>query len=76
MSQEIAEKLSCFLRTSLLVLYAGVTLPALQLASAIFESVYHERILSAIGNGQDDQRARWETVLRALLSGVLVSQSY
>ncbi|RPD70368.1 hypothetical protein L226DRAFT_230828 [Lentinus tigrinus ALCF2SS1-7] len=70
-SQQLSEKLATFLRHSLGVLYAAVPVPALRLAAAIFESVYHNRILSAIGGGQSDQKELWESVLYALLSGVL-----
>ena len=75
-SRQVTEELSSFLRTSLGVLYAGVTIPVLRLVSAIFETVYHDRVLVAMGNGQDEQRGRWESILHALLSGVLVGHSH
>ncbi len=71
-SQQISQKLSSFLRESLGVLYIGVPTSTLQLAAAIFESVYHNRILSALGGTPGDQKELWESVLYALLSGVLV----
>ncbi|KAI1792565.1 hypothetical protein LXA43DRAFT_972482 [Ganoderma leucocontextum] len=70
-SGQVTEKLSNFLRTSFFTLYTGLTVPALRLVSAIFESVYHERILSAMASGQEEQKGRWELVLHALLAGVL-----
>ncbi|KAI0773578.1 hypothetical protein C8Q74DRAFT_1265430 [Fomes fomentarius] len=70
-SQQISQKLSSFLRESLGVLYIGVPTSTLQLAAAIFESVYHNRILSALGGTPGDQKELWESVLYALLSGVL-----
>ncbi|KAI0717578.1 hypothetical protein C8T65DRAFT_737905 [Cerioporus squamosus] len=70
-SKQLSDKLASFLRDSLGVLYAGVPVPALRLAAAIFESVYHNRILSALGGGQSEQKDLWESVLYALLSGVL-----
>ncbi len=72
-SKQLSDKLASFLRDSLRVLYAGVPVPALRLAAVIFESVYHNRILAALGGGQSEQKDLWESVLYALLSGVLVS---
>ncbi|RDX43083.1 hypothetical protein OH76DRAFT_1410522 [Lentinus brumalis] len=70
-SKQLSDKLASFLRDSLRVLYAGVPVPALRLAAVIFESVYHNRILAALGGGQSEQKDLWESVLYALLSGVL-----
>ena len=75
MSQQIAENLQVFLRESLRALYTLLPLPVLQLSASIFEFVYHEHILSAIGGVQHEQKERWEAVLYALLSGVLVRLS-
>lgn len=72
-SPQITRKLSSFLRESLAALYASVGLPALHLASALLQSVYHERLLPTIGNMQRDQQDLWESVLHALLAGLLVS---
>ncbi|KAI0637538.1 hypothetical protein C8Q77DRAFT_373489 [Trametes polyzona] len=71
LSEQVARKLSSFLRESLTILYPVVGLPALQLAGAILESVYHERLLPSIGSLHRDQQDLWESVLHALLAGVL-----
>ena len=71
-SKQLSDKLATFLRDSLGMLYAAVPVPALRLAAAVFESIYHNRILSAIGGAQSEQKELWESVLHALLSGVLV----
>ncbi|KAI0368429.1 hypothetical protein BV20DRAFT_1054014 [Pilatotrama ljubarskyi] len=70
-SEQIVHKLSGLLRESLRTLYDHITLPALRLASAIFQVVYHERLLPTIGNMQREQQGLWEMVLHALLAGVL-----
>ncbi|KAI0751808.1 hypothetical protein C8Q80DRAFT_599396 [Daedaleopsis nitida] len=70
-SAQVSERLSNFLRESLAVLYAAVPDPTLRLAAAIFESVYHNRLLPAIGSPRGDQQALWESLLYALLSGIL-----
>ncbi|KAM5540703.1 hypothetical protein V8D89_005734 [Ganoderma adspersum] len=70
-SEQVTEKLCNFFRASFFTLYAGLIVPTLRLVSAIFETVYHERILSAMGSGQAEQKGRWESVLHALLGGVL-----
>ncbi|KAI0352490.1 hypothetical protein OH77DRAFT_1513260 [Trametes cingulata] len=70
-SEQIVRKLSAFLRESLRVLYEHISLPALRLASAIFQAVYYERLLPTIGNLQREQQEFWEMVLHALLAGVL-----
>ncbi|KAI0820712.1 hypothetical protein BC628DRAFT_1395979 [Trametes gibbosa] len=71
LSKAIAGKLSSFLRESLAILYTGVGFPALRLTSSLFQSVYYERLLPTIGNMQKDQQNLWESVLHALLAGVL-----
>ena len=71
-SKQLSDKLATFLRDSLGMLYAAVPVPALRLAAAVFESIYHNRILYAIGGAQSEQKELWESVLHALLSGVLV----
>ncbi|CDO76346.1 hypothetical protein BN946_scf185011.g10 [Trametes cinnabarina] len=67
----IAHKLATFLRESLGVLYKGIGLPALQLASSIFRFAYHERLLPTIGSVHREGQHLWEVVLHALLAGVL-----
>ncbi|KAI0666118.1 hypothetical protein C8Q78DRAFT_1061541 [Trametes maxima] len=71
LSQQVAQKLSTFLRESLRILYKGFTLSALRLASALLQAIYHERVLPAIGSMQRDQQGLWELVLYSLLAGVL-----
>ncbi|KAI9059054.1 hypothetical protein FKP32DRAFT_1596702 [Trametes sanguinea] len=70
-SSQVAQKLAAFLRESLALLYGGIGLPALVLASSIFRFAYHERLLPTIGNVQREEQRLWEYVLHALLAGVL-----
>ncbi|KAJ3009534.1 hypothetical protein NUW54_g2748 [Trametes sanguinea] len=70
-SAQVSQKLAAFLRESLALLYGGIGLPALVLASSIFRFAYHERLLPTIGNVQREEQRLWESVLHALLAGVL-----
>ncbi|OBZ66573.1 hypothetical protein A0H81_13373 [Grifola frondosa] len=70
-SEQAVQKLSKCFREHLLRLYSAFLLPSLQFAAAIFERIYHEKVLAALGNQQQEQKILWETVLYALLSGIL-----
>ena len=50
------------LRQSLVPIYSAYTLPALRLASNIFHSIYHERILAALSEQSLEEKRRWEDV--------------
>ncbi|KAI0333417.1 hypothetical protein GY45DRAFT_1359668 [Cubamyces sp. BRFM 1775] len=71
LSNQVADKLSSFLRDTFSTLYASIELPALRLASSIFIFTYHERLLPTIGTIQREQQHLWERVLYGLLAGIL-----
>ncbi|CCL98019.1 uncharacterized protein FIBRA_00012 [Fibroporia radiculosa] len=64
-------KLADSFRKSFIPVYAGFPLPSLQLVAALFHTIYHEKVLPALGEQLQEQKMLWEEVLNSLLSGVL-----
>ncbi|KAH9933688.1 hypothetical protein B0H21DRAFT_825760 [Amylocystis lapponica] len=70
-SSQASQKLVLCFRRPLVPVYAAFSASALQLSASIFHKLYHEKVLSAIGNQALEQKALWEAVLNSLISGVL-----
>ncbi|KAH9917500.1 uncharacterized protein B0H18DRAFT_883766 [Fomitopsis serialis] len=72
-ADDTQKKLIKHLRQPLVPIFSAYPLPALQFASALFHHIYHEKVLTALGNQLLEEKRRWEDVLTSLLSGILVS---
>ncbi|KZT66523.1 hypothetical protein DAEQUDRAFT_452942 [Daedalea quercina L-15889] len=70
-AEDTKRKLLKILRQSLMPIYSAYPLPALQWASTLFHTVYHEKVLAALGKQLPEEKREWEDVLTSLLSGVL-----
>ena len=57
------------------VLYAATPQPAFELAAALCKTIHDEKIIKAVATGKGEECLRWEGVLNALLSGILVSSA-
>lgn len=53
-------------------IYAAFPEPALHFAASLADYLYQNKILAEYASGRLEERGRWELILNALLSGVLV----
>lgn len=72
-SSQVAARLIGLCRKSLFSLYHLVPRAALDFAAHFIRFLYDDKILPAYTSGNAYDRANWEAILTAVLSGVLVS---
>lgn len=72
LSSTDSERLVKAFRQPLASLYSSSPQAALAFAAGLAGFLYHSKILVEYASGNYEQRGRWERVLNALLSGVLV----
>ncbi|KAH8102856.1 hypothetical protein BXZ70DRAFT_753932 [Cristinia sonorae] len=66
-----SQRLVTHFRHTLPSVYPISPQPALEFTAALAEFLYNDRILHSYTSGMKDQKAWWEAVLHALLSGVM-----
>lgn len=74
LSQEAANKLSKCLRERLIPVYTAFPQHSLDFAAELCRMLYETKILTEFTAGKHDQKQLWDSVLNALLSGVLVRE--
>lgn len=74
MSSDAAGKLSGIFRRQLPVLYTAFPQLSLALTAVLCQIIYEEKILKDFTAGKLTEDSPWQSVLNALLSGVLVSR--
>lgn len=71
-SPDASAKLGGCLRKQLLPVYKAFPQPTLEFSGVLYQAIFDDKVTAEGRAGRKDQKDLWESVLNALLSGILV----